>query len=409
MLKNRLNLNHNLWTIIGYLVSTILVLTITAIFFPDLFNENNFIHWDAGHYYFIRNQGYEGLRVAFFPLFPFIWKFLSVGAYGAVLLNGFIFCTSFYFLAKMLKLGVLESLLYLTIPSSIFHFLPFTEAMFFASSVLILIGYRKEKTALVVIGLLLSSLARPAFIFFIAAVVITELYNAKLSSKKIIRIALLLMTMLAGLGIVFTIHYYYTGNWFAYFEMTKQWGNGVLQLPRLPFTSWSEGMILRLDAAAMLVGILAGLLLLAILFKTKLFKSVPVSKDVVFALTYVGGVTLFLIFRGGSIFSLNRFIFATPFIIVAFNFWMKLPLQLRWKHLYYIFGTITLFWLLFGSYGHLQTMLKFSMVSFYMMLIFLPKVDRPHIKRISLVLFIMLNLTFQIIFYLKFLHGHWIG
>jgi len=116
-----------------------------------------------------------------------------------------------------------------------------------------------------------------------------------------------------------------------------------------------------------------------------------------------------LIFRGGSLFSLNRFIFATPFIIVAFNFWLKQNYKFNTKQLLYIFGFIFLFWLLFGSYGHIQTLLIFLSLSFYVFLIFAIKFEKNIVSKIASILLILINITFQIIFYVRFLNGGWVG
>jgi len=410
MIIKHLYSNKKLWIIILYLAFLILSITLIKLFlFPDSLKETNFLNWDAEHYHWIKNNGYEGFRIAFFPLFPLIWNVLSCGVYGIVVINALIFFLSYYLLIKPLKLDALEVLLYLSIPSCIFYFLPYTESLFFATSTLILFGLNKDKTSLIIVGLFLCTLTRPAFIFFIPAIIFSELYHEKLNYKSLLRISSYIMILLIGLMIVFGIHFYYTGNWFSYFEISKGWGGGVLQLPKLPFTSWAGGLIVRLDGAAMLVGIFSGFLLLAILLKAKFLKNTSIPKEVVFSLSYLGGITLFIIFRGGTLFSLNRFVFAVPFIIVAFNFWIKLNYNFKTKQLLYIFGFIFLFWFLFNSFVHIQTLMKFLLLSLYVMIIFVVKSDKTLVRKIAMVLFIILNVTFQIFFYFRFLNGEWVG
>ena len=114
------------YKIIGiYFLAFVLVISIVKIFFiPNLLSTDHFLNWDAIHYFTIKNKGYDtGFIVAFFPLFPLVWKGLHVGVYGIVLFNAFLFLTSFYFLIKNLNLKLSELLLYLSIPSFLFFYL----------------------------------------------------------------------------------------------------------------------------------------------------------------------------------------------------------------------------------------------------------------------------------------------
>ena len=136
-----------LFTIGFYILflSAILV-TMQQIWFPDLLKSEHFLNWDAEHYQFIKQNGFESYRVAFFPLFPLIWKFLALGTYGAVLLNSIVFLMTFYLIVRKLKIkNSLEIVLYLTIPSFIFFYLPYSESIFFLCSTAILFGIKDKK------------------------------------------------------------------------------------------------------------------------------------------------------------------------------------------------------------------------------------------------------------------------
>ncbi|MBL0049567.1 MAG: hypothetical protein IPP32_15890 [Bacteroidetes bacterium] len=401
--------NKKAWTIILYLAFLCLLLGLIRLFlFPDLLKETNFLNWDAEHYNWIKKNGYAGFRIAFFPLFPIVWYILSCGIYSMALINALVFLISYYLLIKLLNLSTLEIVLYLSIPSFIFFYLPYTESLFFATSTLTIYGVKKEKTILISMGIFLCALTRPSFIFLIPAVIFTEILYEKLNTKSILRILSYIIISLIGLAIVFGIHSYYTGNWFAYFEISKGWG-GVLHFPILPYTSWGGGLIVRLDGASMLFGIFSGILLLSIYFKASFLKNTSIPKEVIFSLIYLCGITLFIMLRGGTLFSLNRFIFACPFIIIAFNFWTKLNYDIKTKELFYIFGSIILFWLLLGSYVHIQTFLKYFLLSIYVSLIFVIKLDNFLVRKLAFFLLITLNITFQIILYVRFLNGNWVG
>ncbi len=400
----------DLFTIGFYILflSAILV-TMQQIWFPDLLKSEHFLNWDAEHYEFIKQNGFESYRVAFFPLFPLIWKFLALGTYGAVLLNSIVFLMSFYLIVRKLKIkNSLEIVLYLTIPSFIFFYLPYSESIFFLCSTAILFGIKDKKYYLIYIGLFFAILARPAFTVFIPALIITEFFS-EFRTKTWLRISIYIGISLVGVLLVSFIQFLDTGEWFKFFEAQKHWGN-FLQIPRLPLTSWAGGFIVRLDGFAFLIGIISGGFLLGLIFKLKQFRNSVIPSEVIFSLAYLGGITLIvLLFRGGSLFSLNRFIFATPFIIVAFNFWLKSDFCITKKQLFSIFGLIFVFWLLFGSYVHIQLMLKYLLVTFYAILIFAMKSEIQFIRKWSLIALIFLGFTFQVVLFIRFLNGNWVA
>jgi hypothetical protein len=407
---NNMRKNIELKTIVLYIILFVLtVITLHQICLKDLFESTNFLNWDAEHYNYIKENGYLGFRVAFFPLFPLVWRFLSVGEFGIVIVNAIVFLLSFYILIEKLNIKRAEEiLLYLSIPSFIFFFLPYSESIFFLCSTIILLGLKNNKDYLIYIGLFLAILSRPAFTIFIPALVITEFLNNN-RDKKYLRIGIYSFLSLLGLLLVGIIQFYDTGEWFNFFSVQKGWGN-QFQIPKLPLTSWAGGFIVRTDGFALLIGVLSGGFLSALILKLKWIKGNIPPKEVIFSLAYLGGITLsVLLFRGGSLFSLNRFVFATPFIIVVINYWITQQINLRIKQLYLIYGLIFIFWLLFGSYVHIQQIIKFALLSLYAILMFAIKSDNEMIRKYSLILLIILNFTFQVIFYLRFLNGEWVG
>lgn len=406
---NKIIENRIFWIGIYVCMFLLALVFIQQLWFTKLFNEINFLNWDAEHYQYIKEKGYKDFRVAFFPLFPLFWKLLSVNTYAIVIINGLIFLFSFYLLIKYLKIRKIELiLLYLSIPSFIFFYLPYSEALFFVFSAIILLGIRNKKDYLIYIGLFLSILSRPAFTIFIPALLILE-FLGKREQKRNQRILTYLLITVLGLMVVGVIQYLDTGKWFEFFNAQKGWGNH-LQLPKLPLTSWAGGFIVRTDGFACLIGGIAGTYLLYILLNSRRFSQNLPQREIIFSLAYLGGITLsVLMFRGGSLFSLNRFVFATPFIILVLNYWITKEIYLTIKKIIYIGGLIMLFWLLFGSYAHLREMTKFTMLSLYALLIFAMKSDKLVVQKISLYGLILLNFSFQIIFFVRFLQGDWVG
>jgi hypothetical protein len=405
-----MTINKELKIIILYpIFFGLIILLLTQLFYPGLLNSQNFLNADAGHYSWIRINGYEGFRVAFFPLFPLIWKTLSVGIYGIVIFNAVLFLFSFYLLIRALKATPWETVLYLSIPGFIFFYFPFSESVFFAASTILLIGLMGRKVHFILIGLLLSTLARPAFAIFIPALVITEFFGEKIIRQTFIRLMLYLAVILAGICIVGLVQYIYTGEWFRFFSVQEEWGN-KLQVPKLPLTSWAGGLIVRLDGAALLFGVTAGIVLLLWIFKFRIFKMMDIPKEVVFSLAYLAGISIsVLLFRGGCLFSLNRFVFAVPFIIVAVNFLKKQDIRLNYRNLLTGFLLIFIFFLLFGSYNHIQNLLNFMLLSLYLSLILVIKSRNDKVSRYAMILLTGINIFFQIFFYIRFLNGGWIG
>jgi len=116
-----------------------------------------------------------------------------------------------------------------------------------------------------------------------------------------------------------------------------------------------------------------------------------------------------LIFRGGSMFSLNRFVFAVPFIIVAMDYYLKSAFTIGTKRLLLSLLFAVLFFLMFGSYVHLQNFLKFLFLAFYVILPLALKHESKPFSVVALLLLIGLNVFFQLFFYIRFLTGGWIG
>lgn len=389
-----------------FLLSSLMILN--AYSGENLLAESMFLHWDAEHYYYIKEKGYEGFRIAFFPLFPLLWKMTQLNVWGAAFMNALIFLISYFLMVKLLKLNLRETLLFISIPSFIFFYLPYSESVFFASSLLILIGLKKNVLKWVLIGLFLATLSRPAFtVFFPAFIIVEYLFSSR---KQAIRnIFLYLAVICAGLMVVGYLQFLDTGEWFKFFSVQKQWGN-FLQIPKLPLTSWAGDFIVRLDGAAFLIGILAGLLLSGYLLKIHTLRSLQIPREVVFSAAYLGGITLsVLLFRGGSLFSLNRFVFATPFIIVAINYWLTRSITLKYKDLAMIITGITAFFLLFGSWVHIHSFLIYFLLSMYIGLIFTMKSENFKVRNLSYSAMILLNLSFQVHLFFRFLSAEWVG
>lgn len=372
-------------------------------FYPSLFSESNFLNWDAEHYSFIKEKGYEGFRVAFFPLFPVLWRFSTLGVYGILFLNTVVYLGSFYFLMKSMHLKMYETILYLSIPSSIFYFLPYSESVFFASATVLLLGVKKQKVLMVLIGLFLCTLARPSFTILIPALFMMEFLGNENRKQIVIKCLLYCAVSALGIGVVGCIQYQQTGEWFQFFAVQKEWGN-YLQIPQFPLRSWGGNMIVRLDGVALLFGASAGILLLLFLFRSKLLQSIHLPKEVILSLAYIAGITASVfLFRGGSLFSLNRFVFAAPFIMIVVNYYLNSDFSFSNKQLGIALFALVLYWLSFASYVHIQAFLKFFAVSLYVLLVLGMKSNIAIVRKTSVFALILINFIFLLVFYIHFL------
>jgi hypothetical protein len=397
-------------------LSIFFYLILALVFFIYLFNKNslsflneaNFLRFDANLYLDIKNNGYhDNWLCAFFPAFPFLWKLLNTSAIGISIVNAVIFIFSFSAIAMLYKMEWKRQLFLLSIPSFVFMFVPYTESLFFAAGTLLIIGLNKNKLSLIVSGLLLGSLIRPTTFVFIPAIlisyIITEHYFKQAFTKSIIPV----LVLITGLLITISVHYIYTNKWFVFFEAQKLWKN-YLHFPRLPLTSWGGDASNRFDGSALAISLACGIYTVY-LFAEKLKNKPSFSKDLIFSLSYITGTSLLILaYRDGNLYSLNRFIYATPFIIASLHYFFT-EYQFKWKHVWFVFLTSEAFWLLFGSYNHIHNLLIFSLVSLYFIFILLTKHTNKSISTISILSLIIINSIGMIKLAYRFLNNGWVG
>ena len=401
---------RNLLIVSSYYIVAFL-LFILILFFTgkgNLFSEIALLNWDAEHYHWIKNNGYEGFRIAFFPFFPLIWKVSNLSVYGITMLNTALYILGFTILSTLLKINLKNTLLLLSIPSLIFMFVPYTEAIFYVSGTILLLGLNKKKDVWVCLGLLLCSLVRPVSIVFIPAIIITEILTNKNKHDSIKRSILYIFFSLLGLFTATFIQFYYTGEWLYFFEAQKGWGNHF-RLPSLPLTSWAGGNIVRLDGSALLTGFIALLAIIKWFLNFLKENNLTIPKELLFSALYLVGICLLvLFFRGGSLFSLNRFVYATPFFTISLYYFLK---RSSWnnKQIVYFFMAVTLFWLLFNSYVHILTFLKFGLFTMYLTIYLFMTSNKKFINNVTFITCLICNMFLQIYFYYRFLIGEWVG
>jgi hypothetical protein len=393
-----------------FFYASLLVIFYTGekLFFNGLiFSEENFLNWDAMHYNTIRQNGYSTGMVAFFPLFPFMWKWTFLGPGGISVLNGLIYISSFAWLATIFQIDSRKLLLIASVPGIIFMFLPFSEAVFFLASTILLAGLKRNNFAMAAAGIVLSGLARPVATIFIPAILAWHFLSTDGSGKALVKTLSLTAICIASLAIVFTAQYFQTGDWLAFLRVQKEWGN-YLRLPVFPLTSWAGGFILRLDALALFFGISAFFALIFFLIKKQKYR-ISTDGALIFSLCYLAFLSItILLTRGGVLNSLNRYLFCSAFFFVAMHKLFSFQLFAK-KNALILFLVSGIFWLLFASYVHIQTILKFELLSLYLVLLLAITAEKKMIRDAAYYSALTCNIVFMLIFFHRFLSGEWVG
>jgi len=298
--------------------------------FEGITNEN-MVRWDAAHYLFIRDHSYDTKLAGgdyifgFFPLFPLIWKISFLSPVGIGIFNYLLFVLGLIFIFKELghgldkKENILKYILLLTLPGTVIFYIPYTEALFFIVICIAFYGMLKNKYSYYFVGMFLCSLTRPSAVIIGASIVCKDIYlyltgiEKEKLLKKIFRniIPVVLGTMLIGL-------YQYSFDHTSLFNFQRvgaYWGH-KLQIPR-DLTDWShEGFSMNIALIFLLIPTLICFLLKGIIVKGDTMD----VKYPLFILStfYLVGIFLFiLLYQGGNLHGLSRYLLCTPFFFVV--------------------------------------------------------------------------------------------
>ncbi|MCB0795261.1 MAG: hypothetical protein KDB88_11045 [Flavobacteriales bacterium] len=368
---------------------------------------DSFLRFDALHYQWIAEHGYADFRQAFFPLFPLLWRILTVEVWTAVAMNGTLYLLALITLGNSLRIDRRTLLMFCSTPTAVFFFVPYTESLFFVGSAVLLIGHSRQERGLIFMGYLIACTSRPVFTALLPAVVLAtwlagndrrSIYHQLIPAAGGVALALAMVTM---------VQYRDTGEFLGFYHAQSGWGN-TFGLPTMPLTSWGGGWIVMLDAAALLIGCIAGLLTLRMAYTKWTTGSSNEPFLVALSTGYLASVSLLvLLIHGGELYSLGRFVFCSPFLIVLL--WRYLP---RWsqgtiKRHVLTFGVLVLFFLLFGSYVHIQTFLRFLALAGLLAVIPISCYTKGPWVWSAMVGALLWSV--QIYFALHFLDGGWVG
>ncbi|RFS18919.1 hypothetical protein DVR12_26430 [Chitinophaga silvatica] len=405
------------------------ILTITGVFhhFPS---NQNLIRNDAIWYLSIVEDGYyysEGRMnsMAFFPFFPYVWKFLDLTPIGISILNGFVFLLGTTLIIRHLNLSFLKALIIISTPSLFFCYIPYSEAFFFLGSTFILIGIDKQKFPYIAIGTIITSLTRSVGIIFFPALIYLLVINWKkndpeANSKWISNTLWPCVIIIMSTILVLFFQYIETGEWLVFFKVQQSW-NRSLSLPKLPFTTMTGTKILWLDGLALLVSIIS----FCILLKSTIYfflknKTVPFSPSTSFSLVYLTVIGFICSFFSGSwetnsgtsLMSINRYIFAGPFFIIFTSGIASLnTIQAKFKNSYLLLLMTIISWLFLGLSTNLyeDKSYCYTIVYFFIMTLYLYLYHIHNIHKLLYILLYIVNLFIQLFLLNLYLTGSWVG
>ena len=108
------------------------------------------LQYDAWWYKSIVENGYvfkenEQCNLAFYPAFPLIWKFLHVSYLGISIVNLCITILTLTIINSTFKIGYKKTLIFGSLPSMFFCFMPYSESLFMFLCTVFLSGYYLKK------------------------------------------------------------------------------------------------------------------------------------------------------------------------------------------------------------------------------------------------------------------------
>ena len=400
MIKDRSTFfSYLLYSSLLFLGYFILGIIVKLNLYPTLKFENI---WDIEHYFWIKENGYNGFRVVFFPLFPLIWKVTNFSLLGISIFNGSMFLIGVSYFSSVIKPPITSFLLLISIFSSLFYFMPYSESVFYVSIVFSCLALYLNKKAYS-LGFFTASLTRPASTILVPAILLLALRENVISKNRnsnSIFIRLIIATVI-GLIIIMIANYITTSNPFSFYINQKIW-DSELGIPNLPFTSWGPWLAMKLD----FIALSTVLYFLFLFFREKHYLKSDLLLE--FSLLYFTGfLILTLAFRGGSLHSFNRFLFCTPmFLYCGYRLFTKPKGKVLHAFQLYLFLTILSFTA--GSYLHIQTFLYFQITIIYFTG-FVECIRRSEKFKPFHVLFLLGNGIIIAYLFLEFYSGTWIG
>ncbi len=291
--------------------------------------KDKLIRWDAVHFLFIRDNHYDQNKVgdyifAFFPLFPFVWELSGLSTVGICLFNFLLFVASLILLFEALGISLktkeifLKYIVLISLPGTVVFFLPYAESVFFFTISVAFYGAMKNRYLFYFAGMMLCSMARPAAVIIGMAIISKDIFMF-ITTKEYYslpkKIFMNVLPVIVGTVLIGAVQYYYNpAHFFNFIHVHKYWEH-TLQLPR-NLRDWSqEGFSMNVALVFILIPMLIFFLAKNIFVKRE---TQNIQDDLFnFSVFYIVGSAFFiLLFQGGNLHGLFRYVVCTPFFFV---------------------------------------------------------------------------------------------
>lgn len=358
-------------------------------------------YFDLEHYQFISTEGYDVLRTAFFPGFPLLLKALGGQLVLTSVVNILLVSASLAMLASYTRNAWERALLILQ-PVVCFWLIAYSEALFFFSITLAIRGLVSKQFWWLAMGLALAAFTRPLWAVLLPAFV--WMYSVQKQEFGNIMLLGGMLGVTFGTVGAFAVQAVGVGKWATFFQAQKEWGN-ELAFPAFPLSTWSDATVMLLDCAGLTVGVCAGVLVLKASTRKQGRPSVWWM-----AMLYLAGIcALVLCFRGGGLFSLNRFVFATPFFGLALLYAVRSAQESR-KNYWWLAAPLVCI-IACGGYLHIQAMVNLLPILLVAVLwLFSAWVPIPAMWRsVSRVALVLSAVLFQVLMWTRVLCAEWVG
>ena len=236
--------------------------------------------WDGGYYYQIATRGYWFFAdYAFFPLYPFLAKFLNV-IFSNLLFTGLavsnisflLFLTIFY---KFLKekysknIAINSVITFLCFPTTFFAVAYYSEGLFLLLTVLVFFFLNQKKILQAALAIIFASLTRSIGMALIFSLVYNYFSSISFTIKNVSKKVLYLLPSTLGAALYITYLFYKLNNPFGFISVQTLWlrnindpistiiGNVwiIFTNPNAPFDQYTDLLITLIFLSLLIFGV----------------------------------------------------------------------------------------------------------------------------------------------------------